>query len=357
MPQNSGWTEGTRSSLDGTDRKHQRTSEMTPATITEDYRAEQQKLHANDRYGVASIGYAPLVRSLLAIGRCHSLSDYGAGKLRLRSALGASADGVDYFPYDPAFPEYGPPRPADLIACIDVLEHIEPHLLDACLDELASIARHLVVLSVHTGPAKKSLSDGRNAHLIQKPPSWWLPHLMSRFDIMHVQHVAKGFFVVACRKNSYRTVEQQIGLSAISRAAARCEPRRTNIFGRARRKVENAIAAAKRDVGALWFAARDPRTPWLAKLVAGAASFSALSPIDLTPDFIPVVGYLDDLILLVLGTFLAVRLIPRQSMAEYRVRAASLHSATAAYGALAIGVVWMVAAVAAFLHATQPIVI
>lgn len=330
---------------------------MTPATISEEYRAEQQRLHENDLYGVASIGYAPLIRSLLAIGRCHSLSDYGAGKQRLREALGASADGVDYLPYDPAFPEYGPPRPADLVACIDVLEHIEPHMLDVCLDELASITRQLIVLTVHTGPAKKHLSDGRNAHLIQQPPGWWLPQLAERFDLIHVQDVPKGFFVVACPKDAYRTVEQAIDLAAISDAAARCEPRKTTLFGRANRKVEHAVAGLRRDVGALWLAARDPGTPTAAKVIAGVASFSAVSPIDLTPDFIPVVGYLDDFILLALGMFIAVRLIPRQSMEEYRARAASLHSPAAGYGAIAIGLLWALAAVAALLHVSQPILI
>lgn len=64
----------------------------------------------------------------------------------------------------------------------------------------------------------------------------------------------------------------------------------------------------KRDVYAVWFAARDPETPFMAKLLALLVAAYAISPIDLIPDFIPVLGYLDDLILVPLGIMLVLRL-------------------------------------------------
>lgn len=79
--------------------------------------------------------------------------------------------------------------------------------------------------------------------------------------------------------------------------------------------------ALKRDVVALYLAARDPRVPWYAKAVAACVAAYALSPIDLIPDFIPVLGYLDDLIILPLGILLAVRLVPPEVMAELRAEA------------------------------------
>lgn len=79
--------------------------------------------------------------------------------------------------------------------------------------------------------------------------------------------------------------------------------------------------ALKRDIVALWLAARDPRTPWYAKALAGLVVAYALSPIDLIPDFIPIIGYLDDLILVPLGIALAVRLIPPALLAECRAAA------------------------------------
>jgi hypothetical protein len=195
---------------------------MVSATISEEYRVEQQKLHESPKYGVASLSFAPVVRSLLRLGNCTSLSDYGAGKRNLAKALGLKDGGkVRYQPYDPAFPEYGAPMPADLVTCIDVLEHIEPQALDAVLAEIASISPKLAFLTVHTGPAKKVLTDGRNAHLIQESTSWWLGRFEPHFDIIHVQQVRKGFVVVACQKGSYRKLEAELDLPAISKAAAR----------------------------------------------------------------------------------------------------------------------------------------
>ena len=80
----------------------------------------------------------------------------------------------------------------------------------------------------------------------------------------------------------------------------------------------------KADIYALYLAARDPRTPWYVKLfVAGIVAY-ALSPIDLIPDFIPVIGYLDDLILLPIAITFAIKLIPHQVLAECRARAQQL---------------------------------
>lgn len=77
----------------------------------------------------------------------------------------------------------------------------------------------------------------------------------------------------------------------------------------------------KRDVLALYLAGRDSRVPWYAKVLALATAAYALSPIDLIPDFIPVLGYLDDLIIVPLGILLAVRLVPPEVMQELRLQA------------------------------------
>jgi len=77
----------------------------------------------------------------------------------------------------------------------------------------------------------------------------------------------------------------------------------------------------KRDVVALWIAAGDPRTPWQARTVAALVAGYALSPIDLIPDVILVLGYVDDVILLPLGVLLALRLIPGSLMEEFRAEA------------------------------------
>lgn len=86
-------------------------------------------------------------------------------------------------------------------------------------------------------------------------------------------------------------------------------------------KLKQQARHLKAETFALYLAARDPRTPWYAKfLVAGIVAY-AFSPIDLIPDFIPVIGYLDDLILLPLGIIVAIRLIPPTVLAECRAQA------------------------------------
>tara|TARA_R110002111_G_scaffold200735_1_gene265985 strand:+ start:229 stop:603 length:375 start_codon:yes stop_codon:yes gene_type:complete len=98
----------------------------------------------------------------------------------------------------------------------------------------------------------------------------------------------------------------------------------------------------KRDIVAIWIAARDPRTPILAKIIAGATAAYAFSPIDLIPDFIPVLGYVDDIIIVPLGIWLALRLIPEPLMTEFR-KTASIRPdrPTSIVAAIAIILVWL----------------
>lgn len=101
--------------------------------------------------------------------------------------------------------------------------------------------------------------------------------------------------------------------------------------------------AAKRDVHALYLASRDPRTPWYAKLLALCVAGYALSPIDLIPDFIPVLGYLDDVILVPLGVLAVVRMIPRDVMTEHRAAAALAgERPVSRSAAVAIACIWTV---------------
>ena len=97
----------------------------------------------------------------------------------------------------------------------------------------------------------------------------------------------------------------------------------------------------KRDVMALWIAARDTRTPLAAKIVAGAVAAYALSPIDLIPDFIPVLGYLDDLLIVPLGIWIAVRLIPPPLLAGFRAAASDRSRPTSRAAAAVVIGLWL----------------
>ena len=78
-----------------------------------------------------------------------------------------------------------------------MLEHIEEEFLESVLLDLKEITANIGFFSVHTGPAMKILPDGRNAHIIQKPSSWWLPRMCRYFEIGHLERSDGGFWVIA----------------------------------------------------------------------------------------------------------------------------------------------------------------
>jgi hypothetical protein len=168
--------------------------------ITDEYREAQKELHRDPNYGVASEKFAPTVAKLINSYNVQEMLDYGAGKLRLLKAI---ADGkmvghrFRYIPYEPSDERYADtPRPCEMVACIDVLEHIEPDCLDDVLDDLKRVTGEIGFFTIATGPAKKHLPDGRNAHLIQQPMSWWLPKIMDRFEVQTAQKMSHGFWVL-----------------------------------------------------------------------------------------------------------------------------------------------------------------
>jgi uncharacterized membrane protein YkvA (DUF1232 family) len=111
------------------------------------------------------------------------------------------------------------------------------------------------------------------------------------------------------------------------------------------KKLRMWAEAVECDVLAVWIAARDPRVPWYVKALAGAVAAYALSPIDLIPDFIPVLGYLDDLVLVPLGILLVLQLIPAGLMQEFRAEAARrLEQPKSRLAAVVIVLIWVGAA-------------
>jgi uncharacterized membrane protein YkvA (DUF1232 family) len=105
------------------------------------------------------------------------------------------------------------------------------------------------------------------------------------------------------------------------------------------------VRALKRDVVAIALAVRDPRVPWYAKVVGVCVVAYALSPIDLIPDFVPVLGLVDDLVLVPLGLILVIRLIPADVLAEHRRAAAAIaERPVSRAGAAVVVVIWVLAA-------------
>jgi uncharacterized Rossmann fold enzyme len=158
-----------------------------------------RRLHeTNVAYGIGGAKHAPVVRQLVTATKADSVLDYGCGKGRLAAALP-----FPIWEYDPAIPEKAEsPRPADLVVCTDVLEHIEPERLVLVLDDLRRCVRKVGYFVIHTGPAAKTLADGRNAHLIQKGEGWWRTRLSLFFTVAKVIRKGMELHVVVSPKGA-----------------------------------------------------------------------------------------------------------------------------------------------------------
>jgi len=143
--------------------------------ITPAYRALQVELHSRPNgYGGKGNKWADGVRALIQRFGATSVLDYGCGEGSLVKALSADKGNVRLSEYDPAIPgKNGRPEFADLVVSTDVLEHVEPELLDRVLAHLRLLARKAVFVVIATRPSNKTMADGRNAHLIVESAEWW----------------------------------------------------------------------------------------------------------------------------------------------------------------------------------------
>jgi 2-polyprenyl-3-methyl-5-hydroxy-6-metoxy-1,4-benzoquinol methylase len=149
------------------------------ALISEEYRREQEILHGSEAYGSRGFNWGFLVAGMGLVEGCRSILDYGCGKGTLVRTL--TEAGLDCRGYDPAVARFAkPPQPADLVVSVDVLEHIEPETLDAVLDHIGGLTRKILFVAISTIPAKRFLTDGRNAHLIVEGAEFWRPRLEAR---------------------------------------------------------------------------------------------------------------------------------------------------------------------------------
>lgn len=154
--------------------------ERALATITPAYAQEQARLHATDpMFGAEGHLWAYLVAGIAQIEGCGTVLDYGCGKGTLAKAL----DTTDLLvgEYDPGVPGKDiAQEPADLVVCLDVLEHVEPKCLDAVLDDLTRLTAKLLFMVAANKPSKRIMSDGRDTHLIIGSDEFWLKKFTER---------------------------------------------------------------------------------------------------------------------------------------------------------------------------------
>jgi hypothetical protein len=154
---------------------------------SDEYQKELALLHNKRKSFGISKNIPEIVKSLIEEKQLSSVLDYGAGKGNTSKAFLEQYPTIHVHSYDPAtFP--GPlPSKIDLIYSSDVLEHIEPDLIDETLEDLCSRAQKYQYHLIACHPAKKALSDGRNAHLIVEDPSWWKAKIKNLYgwNIVH----------------------------------------------------------------------------------------------------------------------------------------------------------------------------
>lgn len=149
--------------------------------ITDAYRAQNEHLHATTNFGVTAPRFAEHIKEVAQACGARTFLDYGSGKNKWVERM---FPGKPVQSYDPCVPELAAdPQPADLLVSCDVLEHIEPELLGNVLAHMAKNTLKAAFLTIATRPAKKVLSDGRNAHLIVQGADQWLPLLMAHWQL------------------------------------------------------------------------------------------------------------------------------------------------------------------------------
>jgi hypothetical protein len=149
--------------------------------ITESYRAANAHLHESTPYGRTAPRFETRIRHMAKLYDPKSFLDYGSGKHRWVAQMFPAAPVQSY---DPCIPELADlPGPADMLVCIDVLEHIEPELLGNVLHDIKRCMGRCGFVTIATRPAEKTLPDGRNAHLIVQSAEWWLPRVSGLFKV------------------------------------------------------------------------------------------------------------------------------------------------------------------------------
>lgn len=150
--------------------------------ITPEYAELNRQLHASTMFGMSAPKFIGSIEGAARAFDCKTVLDYGSGPRQwIKSFMGVM---YDVRSYDPCVAELSStPEPADLLVCIDMLEHSEPECLENILDDIARLTLKAAVMTIATVKAKKVLADGRNAHLIQRPVSWWMPKLMDRMKL------------------------------------------------------------------------------------------------------------------------------------------------------------------------------
>lgn len=172
---------------------------MSKPVISDSYKALNKQLHTEKaEYGADAQKDAAGVVNFARKTGARVILDFGCGKGSLKPAIAAIAPELTVLEFDPAIEgkDTLPTQPVDLIAAMDVMEHIEPEFLTAVLESMCDLKPRLVIMKIALTPAQKTLPDGRNAHILLKPSAWWRETLDRHFQVRNCQELAMHFMYI-----------------------------------------------------------------------------------------------------------------------------------------------------------------
>lgn len=175
---------------------------IKPELISDEYRMLNAKLHKDNlAYGVGGGKHARTVLDIADSVKSKSILDYGCGKGYLAKSIP-----FPIWEYDPAIPgKDESPRPADVVVCTDVLEHIEPEKLTYVLSDLRRCVKQVGYFVISTRAAMKTLADGRNTHLIIQNKDWWNEKLEKYFKVGKIfENKSELHVIVAPKKLNFQ---------------------------------------------------------------------------------------------------------------------------------------------------------
>ena len=172
--------------------------------ITDSYKEQLVELHSDRLWGGTGRKHSAMILEVAKEYECVTALDYGSSNHRdcLKRHFHMKYPGqLLFYEYDPAIEsKSGLPQPADMIVCTDVLEHIEPELLQNVLQHMSDCMLKCGYFVISTMEALSILSDGRNAHLIIKDKEWWKETLGVYFSIESMQWTKNEVRAIVCKK-------------------------------------------------------------------------------------------------------------------------------------------------------------
>lgn len=164
--------------------------EVESTLVSSEYKKLLKEEHNKSTWGVMAGKMISTLEKFLLDSNATEVLDYGCGSSSFKNAL--TLDNIKVYEYDPGIEgKDSIPEPRNFTICIDVLEHIEPTLIDKVLEDLSRVTKVEGYFTIALYPASRILSDGRNAHLIVESPSWWLNKLCKHFNILELSEKNK----------------------------------------------------------------------------------------------------------------------------------------------------------------------